>query len=204
MGVGGPLVGLEYNPKPSRQPDKCAPARMALDEPGPANAALTNVSNSIGAKPGWNAQRSFALRRLGKLHSATPGTSPKAKAVVLDQVRPASPARRAGADNPARRRQQAGCRRACGQLGPESSSGPIAKGNIDTFLCETYRSVHPASRSTRDPSLLHQKAGQHWRQPQPTEQRRSAHMQPAGRDSVCIVRPRSISATSSKICSRHS
>ena len=55
-----------------------------------------------------------------------------------------------------------------------------AKGNIDTFIGETYRPIHQ-HQIDRDLGLLRQKAGQHWRQPQPTEQRRSADMQSAGR-----------------------
>jgi hypothetical protein len=101
---GRPLIGLEHDPEPSIGETMCDLPGWRLDEPGPRQGGTDQRIVVIGAKPGWNAQRSSHCAVLEApfrhaWHIA------KGQAVLADQVvrrrRFAAPAQiiRRGADN---------------------------------------------------------------------------------------------------------
>jgi hypothetical protein len=101
---GRPLIGLEHSPKPSVSETMRNLPGWHSDEPGPCQSRTDQRIEVIGAKPGWNAQRSShcAILEAPFRHA---WYIAEGQAVLLDQVvrrrRLAAPVQiiRRGADN---------------------------------------------------------------------------------------------------------
>jgi hypothetical protein len=80
-----PLIGLEHNPKPSVSETMRNLPGWHSDEPGPCQGRTDQRIEVIGAKPGWNAQRS-SHRAVLEAPFRHAWYIAEGQAVMLDQV----------------------------------------------------------------------------------------------------------------------